>query len=1022
MKQTTSRRLVRIMAAVLLVASVLPALPTLARAAEPCGDIQLVWARGSGETFGTGLSRGQFTADLASRLPTDVVFSVHELGDVGFGGFSYPAWGDLATLADGLFPILPGSPYADSVAQGRGEFDAYLANRAAACPNEVFVVGGWSQGAQVIGSSLQDLTSQVRGRIAYVALFGDPTLQTGNTFGPFSFPAACATGERPWVRGSAPCWISGGIFGPRDPYVPSDIELRVGSWCRILDGVCEGSLVDLATSLLPPVRAHFAYFDPDSDSAFAAQEAAEALKIFVPAHAAGFDVSWSQFVFGAAGADLAFVFDTTGSMSSAIANAKTEATNLAQTWLNFFRNGRVGLVEFKDQGDPFVSRVDLGLTNDVSAFQNSVNALTASGGGDIPEAQLSGVMTALDGMAWANGATKVTIVITDAPGKDPEPITGFTRDSVSQHALAIDPVTIYGVNVSGGSDVSAFMQPLATATAGQVFVLGSGQTLSDALFDVLDAAHAAPVAKLRGPYVAPTGTPITFDAGDSFDASASITSYEWDFDSNGSVDRVTSTPQTIYTYAGTFLGQASVRVIGSDGRSSIATADVTVDSVGLGNLLPVAPTAASASVTGNGQVTVTWTPAASDRADGYKIYLAGGIVAASAFASDPHSVVIDGLNLSQPISFEVRATNGYGTSAAAVTQAVGGGPTGAAKAWGSNSQGQLGSGGGESHTPVNVATLTGITSIAGGAEHSLAARSDGSVWAWGQNANGELGDGTTTDRATPIQIPGLTGVIAVAAGTAHSLILKSDGTVWSFGLNQNGQLGDGTTTQRTTPVRVSNLTGVVAIAAGSDHSVALKSDGTVWAWGKNTSGQLGDGSKQKRTTPVRSGTLTGIVGIAAGGDDTLALKSVGTVMAWGYNFYGQLGDGTTTNRTSPVAVLSLTGVAELAAGSDHSLARKADGTVWAWGNNGVGQLGDGTTTSRSSPVRSGSLAGVAHLAAGAHHSLALKTDGSVWAWGYNLFGQLGNGTTTNATTAIQVSGLAGATRVAGGAFFSLAVL
>ena len=452
------------------------------------------------------------------------------------------------------------------------------------------------------------------------------------------------------------------------------MELRVGSWCRLLDGVCDGSFADLATAFFPPVDAHLHYFDQDSESAFAAREAMEALQVFLPAHAADFDVSWNQFVFGAKGADLAIVFDTTGSMGGAIADAKTQATNLAQAWLNFFRNGRVGLVDFKDvdQGDPYAARVDLGLTNDVNAFQTAVNTLAASGGGDIPEAQLSGVTTALDGLDWADGATKVTIVITDAPGKDPEPVTGLTRDSVSQHALAIDPVTIYGVNVSGGSDVTDFMTPLTTGTAGGVFVLQPGQTLSDALFDVLDAAHAAPVAKLRGPYIAETGTAITFSARDSFDASAEITSYKWDFDGDGSIDRTTTTPDTTYTYPGEFHGTASVTVVAADDRSAIATADVTVDGVGLRDVLPLAPTSATASITGTDEATVTWTPTASDRADGYKVFMPDGNLAGLSFAGDPDSIVVSGIDTNQPISFMVVAANGYGFSAAVETPPVGG--------------------------------------------------------------------------------------------------------------------------------------------------------------------------------------------------------------------------------------------------------------------------------------------------------------------------------------------------------------
>src|SRR5260221_2478706 len=61
---------------------------------------------------------------------------------------------------------------------------------------------------------------------------------------------------------------------------------------------------------------------------------------------------------------------------------------------------------------------------------------------------------------------------------------------------------------------------------------------------------------------------------------------------------------------------------------------------------------------------------------------------------------------------------------------------------------------------VPPAGLSGVTSIASGAAHTLALRSNGTVVAWGDNAKGQT------------SIPaGLTGVIAVAAGGKHSVAL-----------------------------------------------------------------------------------------------------------------------------------------------------------------------------------------------------------------------------------------------------------
>jgi alpha-tubulin suppressor-like RCC1 family protein len=101
--------------------------------------------------------------------------------------------------------------------------------------------------------------------------------------------------------------------------------------------------------------------------------------------------------------------------------------------------------------------------------------------------------------------------------------------------------------------------------------------------------------------------------------------------------------------------------------------------------------------------------------------------------------------------------------------------------------------------------LTRITAIAGGANHSIALKSDGTVWDWGFNGDGQLGNDTTTGSTLPVQVVGLTGITAIAGGANHSIALKSDGTVWDWGFNGNGQLGNGTTTGSTLPVQVVDL-------------------------------------------------------------------------------------------------------------------------------------------------------------------------------------------------------------------------
>ena len=239
----------------------------LVRADTPCGDVLVVYARGSTYVLNDSDFRAFYqdpndpTVGVVARVNcAAVVINSYQLGsNGGYGGFRYDAVGDIATLAQSAIPFLPGSAYDNSVAQGVGELRAYVTDRAAACPGEVYVLGGWSQGAQVVGNALPGLARDVRDRIAYTGLFGDPKLDTGNARGPFgevNFPTSCTpvNSSPPWKRW-ADCALPGGYLTARSPYVPDDLRLRVGSWCEAThpfginagwgDGVCDGYTSDL---------------------------------------------------------------------------------------------------------------------------------------------------------------------------------------------------------------------------------------------------------------------------------------------------------------------------------------------------------------------------------------------------------------------------------------------------------------------------------------------------------------------------------------------------------------------------------------------------------------------------------------------------------------------------------------------------------------------------------------------------------------------------------------------------------
>jgi len=204
--------------------------------------------------------------------------------------------------------------------------------------------------------------------------------------------------------------------------------------------------------------------------------------------------------------------------------------------------------------------------------------------------------------------------------------------------------------------------------------------------------------------------------------------------------------------------------------------------------------------------------------------------------------------------------------------------TGQLLAWGYNGHGELGNGSFiNSNTPVAVSLPSGttVTAIGAGMDHSLAVTSTGQALAWGSNSSGQLGTGGPPSAIpVPVSLPSGTTVTAIAGGNIHSLALTSTGQVLAWGDNVQGELGNGTTTHSLTPVPVSLPLGttVTAIAVGDQHSLALTSTGVVLAWGRGFEGQLGNGTSSNSLSPVAVSAFPAAVAIAGGGLHSLAIQ------------------------------------------------------------------------------------------------------------------------------------------------------
>lgn len=113
--------------------------------------------------------------------------------------------------------------------------------------------------------------------------------------------------------------------------------------------------------------------------------------------------------------DLAFVLDTTGSMSEEISAVKATIQKVAKVLSTDQTRVRIGLVEYKDRQDPFVTKV-YPFATDLAGFARQVDQIAASGGGDTPEDMNAGLHAALNRLEWSGrSVARLAFVIADAP-------------------------------------------------------------------------------------------------------------------------------------------------------------------------------------------------------------------------------------------------------------------------------------------------------------------------------------------------------------------------------------------------------------------------------------------------------------------------------------------------------------------------------------------------------------------------------------------------------------------------------
>lgn len=235
-------------------------------------------------------------------------------------------------------------------------------------------------------------------------------------------------------------------------------------------------------------------------------------------------------------ADIQIAIDTTGSMFGAINQAKSQATDLVNTIHAAVPDANFSVVDFKDSSDgalEYVIRAPI--TNNAAAVQAAINTMTASGGGDFPEAQnlVLSRATTDDPALWRADSRKFVVLITDAPphGAASNGFPSCGDVSLDPHGLATNTVvaglkaaqrTLFAVTANSGmagcySDIAAASltgsahQPLGGDLAGQILALieAASATVSDVHLEVVGPNPDASWISFSPAAVGPVSTPAT---------------------------------------------------------------------------------------------------------------------------------------------------------------------------------------------------------------------------------------------------------------------------------------------------------------------------------------------------------------------------------------------------------------------------------------------------------------------------------------------------------------------------------
>ncbi|KAI5892053.1 alpha/beta-hydrolase [Schizophyllum commune H4-8] len=175
-----------------------------------------------------GLAGALAMATPIVRQDCASVYLIHAAGtsESGLGAVGEPLSGNLTSALPSFSSVGLDSSveYVVTVAEGAQTLADLIASQASACPDQRFILSGYSKGAMVVHSSTADLTDDLISKVCGIAVFGDPDDEKG----------------------------LGAIYGLADtwPIAEPQIGTNILEFCNEGDPVCDGGA---------DIDAHLAY-------------------------------------------------------------------------------------------------------------------------------------------------------------------------------------------------------------------------------------------------------------------------------------------------------------------------------------------------------------------------------------------------------------------------------------------------------------------------------------------------------------------------------------------------------------------------------------------------------------------------------------------------------------------------------------------------------------------------------------------------------------------------------------------